>query len=197
MKVYINLFLFFLLIQGSFAQDRNYIPELKVKDNKVIFTEVIQVPEASKEELYLRARGWFADAFKNADEVLQLDSREDGAMVGKGITSITLQTGIMPVPMDVYFTVKIFCKEGRYKYEITNIYYEGEVSSSTGGSVEYHYTIEELYSEKLLYKNKARGKTRWNTVQKLQLTEKEMNRLVDQIKKDMNTSVMGGGDDDW
>jgi hypothetical protein len=53
------------------------------KDTAIKFTEVVNV-DATKEQLFLRARAWFNDAFKSSKDVLQIQDKGTGEIAGNG-----------------------------------------------------------------------------------------------------------------
>lgn len=90
-------------------------------ENKPItYTEVVTV-EGTKDELYSRAEAWFATTFVDANEVLQVEDKENGQLIGRG-SMLFNPTGLRAQVTvgDISYVVKIFVRVGRYKYEITN-----------------------------------------------------------------------------
>lgn len=93
-----------------------------VSSQNLTFSEVVQVEGVSAGELFNKAKKWYVIAFKSSKDVIQLESKEDGVIIGKGsftfkgkaFTSGTNSTG------PVYFTLKVEVKDGKYKYEITD-----------------------------------------------------------------------------
>jgi hypothetical protein len=84
------------------------------------FTDVIQVEGVSKNELYNRARLWFIGAFVSADDVLLMENKQEGQLIGEGnfkfVPKMYLGSDIGGI---IKFTIKLFVKDGRYKYVIT------------------------------------------------------------------------------
>ncbi len=93
---------------------------LYAQNKPITYTEVVTV-EGSKDELYNRAEVWFATTFVDANEVLQIEDKEKGQLVGKGRMQFNPK-GLMSqvIAGDISYIVKIFIKDGRYKYELTN-----------------------------------------------------------------------------
>lgn len=85
--------------------------------HKFTYTGVVEVPGATKEEIYLRAHSWFVSYYKNADAVIQLQDKEAGRIIGKGRFGVVWQMGIERL---VRHTVQIDIKEGRFRYSISN-----------------------------------------------------------------------------
>lgn len=90
-------------------------------DGKVVYTGVIKVDSVSKNELYNRAKLFFVKNYKSANDVLQLDDKETGQIIGKGIFKIPTGTGLMARTSTVLHRLSITVKDGRYKYEVANL----------------------------------------------------------------------------
>ncbi|MFA9371888.1 MAG: DUF4468 domain-containing protein [Labilibaculum antarcticum] len=85
------------------------------------YTEVVEVPGKNADQLYSTAREWFAETFKSADDVLQMDDPVAGKLIGKGLVKVPIVSGKYSVATNMRFTIKVFVKDGRYKCDITNI----------------------------------------------------------------------------
>ena len=94
-------------------------------DTVVTYTNVIKVDSATKSELYIRARDWFNNTFRNSNAVLQIQDKDAGEISGKGVFSSLLEHRTLGINnswnQDFRFKVSVWVKEGRYKYEITDI----------------------------------------------------------------------------
>lgn len=107
--------------------------------NKIMFTEVVTVDSATKNELYLRAREWFAKTYNNSKDVIQMDDKEAGKIVGKGAFKVYAHNmGLRDYGL-VTYTISITAKDGRFKYELTDIYHTangGFAGSAAGGAID-------------------------------------------------------------
>lgn len=92
---------------------------LPLKEGVVTYTNVLQVDGVNKEELYTRAKKWFVTMYKSANDAIQLDDKENGEIVGKGNFKITYYARD-PI---INHTVTISVKDGRFKYQITDLAY--------------------------------------------------------------------------
>lgn len=95
-------------------------------DGRIRFEEVVQVPGADANELYLRARTWFVDYFKQSDEVIEFEDKESGKIMGKGahkfvITKKTDLGGTFSYDRRLMYTITVMFRDGRYRYEIDNL----------------------------------------------------------------------------
>lgn len=96
--------------------------------HQVAYTGVIDVPGATKNELYARGKVWFANAFKSAQNVIQADDKDAGLLVGKGWTQTYITIVLTPASEKLWYTVKLSFKDGKYRYVITDFMFESEYS---------------------------------------------------------------------
>jgi hypothetical protein len=135
-----------------FGQSGHTLPSV---DGKINFNEVVFVDGASKDDLYSRAKLWFADAFKSSNYVIQLDDRENGVILGKGTLRIE-EPGSMTRPTVVKtwgFTIKVQVREGRYKAELYGIDYRFEQPehSHRPGMAANTYNLDALFADRKMY----------------------------------------------
>jgi Domain of unknown function (DUF4468) with TBP-like fold len=96
----------------------------------ISYAEVVQMPGASKNELYARGKVWFARAFNSAQNVIQADDKEAGILVGKAFNTVYLENLGQLVPTRVWYTVALTFKDGRYKQEISDFKFQTEPSAT-------------------------------------------------------------------
>lgn len=99
------------------AQGQFLFPE---KEGKVVYEEVIEV-DKTKDQLYNSAKHWMVTIFNDANEVIQLDDKESGKIIGKGVVRHTQPILWTSVINNNNFTIEIDCKEGKYRYRIFDI----------------------------------------------------------------------------
>jgi hypothetical protein len=100
------------------------------------FTEVVETDSMKKSVLFSNGLTWITKTFKNANEVIQMKDAESGKIIAKGI--LNSAPTMMGVRGDgsCWVTITISCKDGKYKYEFTNVYFKYRA----GGSYEYDGT---------------------------------------------------------
>lgn len=81
---------------------------LPLINNKVTYMNVIKVDSVSKEKIYNRARHWLAYNYDN----FKIDSKDE--LICKGYIPVGY--------VQIWQTITIQIKDGRYKYEITNFH---------------------------------------------------------------------------
>lgn len=75
---------------------------------------VIEVPDATKSQLFDRSRMWFASAFKHANNVIQYENKENGSIMGKG----TIQCNGLQYKNSLQISVNTDVKEGKARITI-------------------------------------------------------------------------------
>lgn len=104
-------------------------PELPIVDGRINYTAVITVDNIlSKSDLYTRARQWFAKTYKSASSVIQMEDRESGTIVGKALMQVHHKAmGGLVESGHISYTLSVYVKDGRYKYEITDFHHTGQL----------------------------------------------------------------------
>lgn len=144
------------------------------------YMEVVQVPDKNADQLYSLAREWFAETFKSADDVLQMDDPVAGKLIGKGMGK-GYHKGIAPIPFNYEFTVKVFVKDGKYKYMIDNI---ALVTNSI------RTNCEDYVIAKAKFKNKKKKVAFFDNI--LNTIDSDMTNLIVTLN-----SKMKGVEDEW
>ena len=86
----------------------------------ISYQAVVQAPGASKQELYRRAREWFVNNFKGYREVVGVEDTLGGEITGTYQSIQSRYVLLTYAPYNCWRTLKIYVKNGRYRYELTN-----------------------------------------------------------------------------
>src|SRR5699024_3353670 len=62
-------------------------PDQYLGEEVVTFQRVVEAPGNSRDEIYSGTKIWIAENFKSAKAVIELDSKEDGLLIGNGRTA--------------------------------------------------------------------------------------------------------------
>ena len=161
------------------------------KTGLITFEEVIKTPGKDKNQLYAIYREWYVNFFRSADDVLQMDDKENGVLIGKGFQDITFKVIGMNLTEKLYYKVKFILKDGRFKYVISDLQtqqypYQG---NSSPNKVRCEVALIDLLYSK-------RGK-----INKINRNCKEavltaVLSLIDNIKNSSNKAVLES-EDDW
>ncbi len=165
------------------------------KDEKgaIIFSEVVKVDSADKAELFIRAKSFFSNTFKSGKDVLQLEDKENGIIMGKALVGLCDgQEGISSGCYNMFFSLKITVKDGRYKYEIYNITFRTEPSypSFPEGLA---FTQYQLFDSLTYYRSNGNPKPRFENIKNHVFTQ------VEKIKKLMFAELIkpSGKKEEW
>lgn len=120
------LFCFTISLAHAQVADSVKLP-IDPDTHRITYAEVVQMPGVSQAELYTRAKLWFAEAFKSAKEVVQADEKDAGIVQGTGWSPMDAHFMGKNLPAShirLWYTVKLACREGRYRYEVSDFKYE-------------------------------------------------------------------------
>jgi len=124
------------------------------------YTEVVDVPGKTANQLYVSAKEWIALTFKSANNVIQMDDPTNGKIIGKGSTTVSeayVMPGLVRIPckliFDVDFTVSIAQKDNKYKVEISDMIVNPSAETMGGQSKIPQKTYAEFVSQKEYFKN--------------------------------------------
>jgi len=128
-----------LSVSISFGQNESTKLPIDPETNKITYSEVVLVDSiTTKQELYLNAKEWFVHAFNSAQNVIQFDDKESGKIIGKGLISVGSTLG--PVKSSdnlgvVSFVVEIQLKNGKYRYNFTDLWHDAQNSIYSPGDL--------------------------------------------------------------
>lgn len=120
MKKIILVLVYFFCFQNAFSQKLNYTLE----ENSVVYRKIIELDSIDKNNLYSRALQYFTFNYNQGDNVIQVQDKEQGIIVGKGLTphlsSERYSLGLQSLELGVYHIIKFEIKD--YKIRVS-IYY--------------------------------------------------------------------------
>jgi len=147
----------------------------------ITYTAVMPIADATKEQLYLRAKEWAARFFVDSKTAGRIDDKEAGTMVCRGLIR-------RPDNGSAYeFTVSIYTKDARYKYVIDQITYQappvGMLLSPTFEPVERWATYSKMNAR--IIENRSTS------------LDAYMKGIVSEITTAMSGKVLVGGKSNW
>lgn len=120
MKKVLLLFMLMSLAFIAHAQEQNY-EELK-------FSKVIQSEsDANKNTLYAALRNFMATYYRNSQEVIQMDDKEAGILIGKA-TSIFDSPSMMLSAYEGWldYNLKLQARDGRVRVEVSHFFHHNK-----------------------------------------------------------------------
>jgi hypothetical protein len=157
----------------------------KDENGKILYTEVIQADSIKMNQLYLNSKQFFVDAFKSAKDVIQLDDKEAGIVIGKGFSDIYIKSLGLNVKTQMWYTIKIQSKDGRYKYDIYDIYFKNYPSQYASS---HESPAEEQFQKSIYYKKD--GTPKEFPLKYKNAMEDNIKSTVELIKTIMSKSVI-------
>jgi hypothetical protein len=131
-----NFALFVILLLGFKGNCQNFIADnFPTKDGMIYYSDVVEVDTAlTATDLYLNAKSWLVGAFKSSKSVIQVDDKDLNIVVVKSYLSDGPQDYLgTHVDAKKWFTLKIETKEHRYRYTLTDVRYECDVTTTLSG----------------------------------------------------------------
>ena len=169
------------------------IDELPTDENgRINFSGVVQVDSVTAKELHLRSKQFFVDIFKSANDVIQMDDKEAGIIVGKGFNDIYIKILANPVAVQMWYSIKIQCRDGRYKYEIYDISFRNYPSQYAASSSS---PAEPTFDKKTYFKKNGEPRD-VNEKYKIEMTS-NIDMLINSLKATMNKPGTSNKKDDW
>jgi hypothetical protein len=118
------------LLCSTYLFAQNPTPNMPVDEvtKLITYSEVVEAKGLSKDTIYNRTYRWFQSFYKNPAQAIKLADKENQTIEGGYRFTVKRPDPAAkkdPKPMVdggmVNYKMKIMCKDGRYKYEITNI----------------------------------------------------------------------------
>lgn len=94
----------------------------------------------TKNELYNRARSWYADTYKSEKDVMSITDKDLGEISGNGAIRYDPQSFYFAANCArgwIMYKINIYVKQGRYKYNFHSFVHEGTKCPGGGGLVNY------------------------------------------------------------
>jgi hypothetical protein len=118
MKIIVTFILTFLAFTSE-AKGRIILPIDSVS-HKVTFDTVIQAPNKNKEFLYSQLNEWIALKYRSAKDVIQLNDKENGIIIVKGIFA-NIEFAGLAGNRDVLHSITFKIKDGKMRVIITDM----------------------------------------------------------------------------
>lgn len=128
---------------------------LPIEHGSVLYSKVVPVKDISADELFKRAHLWFVNSFRSANEVLQMNDKKAGILIGKGNMEYYIKVKKSPINYSgrIRFTLSVYVKDGRYKYEISSIYVENDGRYSSESAIESYVNANySIINDKAMYR---------------------------------------------
>ena len=162
MKKQITFLIFFVSLLSNAQSAKKMLAEIegkwKIDDNgNVTFVKILEVPEISKNEIFMRAGNYFIYNYGSGNSVIETKDKDQGLIIGKGVYK-NIHTGfsILQTYVSTWHVVRIDIQEGRARIIISLTSYDkltmdgNVIFSQSSASVSENYPINEKGSQKTI-----------------------------------------------
>lgn len=177
-KIILSILL--IISYSGFSQTFKQV-ELDSITNNIVFTEIVLIDSATQSTLYSKSKEWFTMNFKSSNDVIQLDDKEAGKLIGKSWQNIFLPTAVGEVKAKIFYTITIQVKNNKYKYSISNIKFKSYPDQYEPNPKEYF--AEDWITEEKIKETRTKARTKYKIE-----TLRVVNELSESLKKHMATN---------
>ncbi len=163
------ILIFLLAITSNFVQSQSTLPPVDSNTHRLTYQGVVEL-SLKKDVLYDKGLNWAAIAFKNSNDVIQIKDKENGKIVGK-----YLLQPYEPKFGLVSATITLLFKDNKYKYIISDLNYQGSGVFSP-------WSLEDDPKPGKV------GMTKWGQQKVKENTYIQIERLITDLKKYMNSN---------
>ncbi|HSD15020.1 MAG TPA: DUF4468 domain-containing protein [Flavobacterium sp.] len=172
-KIFLLLVLFALNIN---AQEKFEFP--LNENGQIIFTEVVPAEGKTKDDLFTNSKMFFVNTYKVTQEKLKQD-KANYSVSNNQYSIMTVKMNGSDVKVKLFYTVSIMSKDGKYKYEIKNIFTKTEVSETP---------LEKMFDKEASEKAAQKPKLAENLKAYYGAINAEIENIKTNIKKEMAKS---------
>ena len=166
------------------------------KDERLTYADVTKLDSSIlATDLYVRARAWFAEKYVSANDVIQMEDKENGLIIGKGKIKYTSDIfyGSEGTKGSIQYTIKVSVRQGRYRYEVTDFIHEGNPFNSAGQFSFGLITNSETCPYDFKFGSQKWSDKVWADIKKT--IESNTPRHIESLKKDMSKPSKATADD--
>lgn len=91
--------------------------------------ELMDSVAKSKNQIYSDTKMFISETWKSANDVIQNDDKDGGAVLIKGKTKQTAKSGLSNLTFWYSYTIKFLMKDNKYKLVIDNVLYDSGPSA--------------------------------------------------------------------
>ena len=104
-------------------------------DGAIYYEGVVKVDSTiSRQEIHQAVREWFVSNYVSGKDVLQVDDKEAGKILGKGIHRYQFINGINISEVALTFVLSVEAKDGKFRYKMYNFTGGNRNTSMLGGA---------------------------------------------------------------
>jgi len=178
-RIFFGLFML-MVLDSNFGFSQKPTLPIDEKTNRPVYTEVVTAEGVSANDLHLRAVNWFKTYFKNPGSVIKENDPATNKINGQHRIYIYNEIdGLKNKAGQVRFRINVICKEGRYKYQVDDIF---------------KLASPKIYIEEYLDESAVNKEAQFGYVRQV---DTEINDMMSNLKESMGKPLGAEDEDDW
>lgn len=179
------------------------------KNKSLTYTEIIEAPGKTKEELYVLLNYWYTSTFNDANSVIKLNDKDAGVIIANGYVADIAEhaAGVNAYQVNLNPIIKTDIKDGKVRVTYTIQGYDvtiaagggatGAFLSGMGGGRTRTTIVNETWTLDHCYPFAEKDKHMKTSSKALVMAHAYSNVLMDKIKETIQNGLVGNEDDDW
>ncbi len=112
------------------------------ENNNVTITQTIDIPNVTKDELYVKVLTYFTYNYKDGESVIQVQDKENGLIIGKGIYKNShVGVDLLLKEISTWHIIRVDIKDNKIRVIVTLTQYDLKMSGGSTLPTYYSYTI--------------------------------------------------------
>lgn len=178
------------------------------KNNGLTYTQVINAPGKSKDQLYIILNYWYTATFNDANSVIKLNDKDDGCIIGQGyISDIAAHSGgSNTYDVNIRPIIKTDIKDGKIRVTYSVPSYNvvvisgggilGALSAGLGGKVN-TTKYDETWPLDTCFPFAKKDHHKQTSCKALVMTHAFSNVIMDKIEEAVKNGVSGNETENW
>lgn len=173
------------------------------KNNSLTYTQVIDCPGKTKDQLYVLLNYWYTNTFNDAKSVIQLNDKDLGCIIGKGFMAGIAghSGGTNTYVVNVEPIIKTDIKDGKVRVTYTVAAYDADIAAGGGilgamaGTKATH--VDATWPLEQCFPFAAKDKHKKTSAKALVMTHAYSNVMMDKIEEALKNGLTGNENDNW
>lgn len=125
----------FVFLSSIYLHSQINVLPINSISGKIVFTDVIQIDNATSKELFYRAKQWLAKTYVSVKNVTQMEDIDQGTLMVKAIIPVYTTFAVKAKLGVVSYTFTISVKDNRYRYVISDLWHDTLYNTGPGSAI--------------------------------------------------------------
>lgn len=148
-------------------------------DSNIVYQDTISVKNATKKQLYIKAKQWLTDSYRDYKTTIKNEDVEYSHISGLGLVHVETSTLGIGRTLRDKFTIQFDFKDGKYRYKIYDFYIR------EGMSIYKAQNLNDLYAK--FNGNGSAGFSKGQCKDIILSNDTEVKKLIASLTKAMST----------